>query len=49
MPTGAIVVLDEVAYRNLPGETAALRDVLDLSQVERERLPFDSCVGSFRV
>jgi hypothetical protein len=49
MPKGAIVVLDEVAYRNFPGETAALRDVLDLSTVELKRLPFDSCVGYFRV
>ncbi|OAI93103.1 TylF/MycF/NovP-related O-methyltransferase [Pseudomonas putida] len=49
MPKGAIVVLDEVAYRNFPGETAALRDVLDLNKVELKRLPFDSSVGYFRV
>lgn len=49
MPKGAIVVLDEVAYRNFPGETAALRDVLDLNKVELKRLPFDSTVGYFRV
>jgi len=49
MPKGAIVVLDEVAYRNFPGETAALRDVLDLNKIELKRLPFDSSVGYFRV
>ena len=49
MPKGAIVVLDEVAYRNFPGETAALRDVLDLNKIELKRLPFDSTVGYFRV
>lgn len=49
MPKGAIVVLDEVAYRNFPGETAALRDVLDMNKVELKRLPFDSSVGYFRV
>lgn len=49
MPKGALVVLDEVAYRNFPGETSALREVLDLNQVELKRLPFDSCVGYFRV
>ena len=49
MPKGAIVVLDEVAYRNFPGETAALRDVLDLNKIELKRLPFDSCVGYFHV
>ena len=49
MPKGAIVVLDEVAYRNFPGETSALREVLDLNKVELKRLPFDSCVGYFRI
>ncbi len=49
MPKGAIVVLDEVAYRNFPGETQALRDVLDLNKIELKRLPFDSSVGYFRV
>ncbi|MDB5982942.1 MAG: dTDP-6-deoxy-L-hexose 3-O-methyltransferase [Pseudomonas sp.] len=49
MPKGAIVVLDEVAYRNFPGETAALRDVLDMNKVELKRLPFDSSVGYFRI
>ncbi|MCY1403896.1 Macrocin-O-methyltransferase (TylF) [compost metagenome] len=49
MPKGAIVVLDEVAYRNFPGETAALRDVLDMNKIELKRLPFDSSVGYFRI
>jgi hypothetical protein len=49
MPKGAIVVLDEVAYRNFPGETVALKQVLDLSKVELKRLPFDSSVGYFRI
>lgn len=49
MPKGAIVVLDEVAYRNFPGETAALREVLDMNKIELKRLPFDSTVGYFRI
>jgi hypothetical protein len=49
MPKGAIVVLDEVAYRNFPGETKALREVLDINKIELKRLPFDSCVGYFHV
>jgi len=49
MPRGAIVVLDEVAYRNFPGETSALREFVDLNKVELKRLPFDSCVGYFRI
>ena len=40
---------DEVAYRNFPGETKALREVLDLNKIELKRLPFDSCVGYFHV
>jgi len=49
MPKGGIVVLDEVAYRNFPGETSALREVLDMNKIELKRLPFDSTVGYFRV
>jgi hypothetical protein len=49
MPKGAVVVLDEVAYRNFPGETHALREVLNLNTIELKRLPFDSCTGYFHV
>jgi hypothetical protein len=49
MPKGAIVVLDEVAYRNFPGETSALREFTKLNNVELKRLPYDSCVGYFRI
>jgi hypothetical protein len=49
MPKGGIVVLDEVCYRNFPGETRALREVLDLNDVELTRFPWDTSVGYFRV
>ena len=49
MPKGAIVVLDEICYRNFAGETQALKEVVDLNKVELKRLPFDSSVGYFRV
>lgn len=49
MPKGGLVVFDEVAYVNFPGETSALKEVVDLNTVELKRLPFDSCVGYFRV
>jgi hypothetical protein len=49
MPKGGIVVLDEVAYRNFPGETSALRECVDLNKIELKRLPFDSSVGYFRI
>jgi len=49
MPKGAIVVLDEVCYRNFAGETQALKEVLGLNKIELKRLPFDACAGYFRV
>jgi len=49
MPKGAIVVLDEVAYRHFPGETQALKEVVGLQNIELKRLPFDSSVGYFRI
>lgn len=49
MPKGGLVVFDEVAYVNFPGETAALKEILDLNTIELKRLPFDSCVGYFRI
>lgn len=49
MPKGAIVVLDEVAYRNFPGETTALREHFNMNDIELKRLPFDSAVGYFRI
>lgn len=49
MPKGAIVVLDEVAYRNFAGETQALKEVLDLNKVELKRFPYEGSVGYFRI
>lgn len=49
MPKGGIVVLDEVSYRNFAGETVALKEVLDLNNIELKRLPFDAAAGYFRV
>jgi hypothetical protein len=49
MPRGAIVVLDEVCYRNFAGETQALKEVLDLNKIELQRFPFDTSTGYFRV
>jgi hypothetical protein len=49
MPRGAIVVLDEVCYRNFAGETQALKEVIDLNKIELQRFPFDTTTGYFRV
>jgi hypothetical protein len=49
MPKGAIVVLDEVCYRNFAGETQALKEVVDLNKIELKRFPYDTSVGYFRV
>jgi len=49
MPQGGIVVLDEVCYRNFAGETKAVKEVLGLNNIKLKRLPFDACVGYFRI
>ena len=49
MPKGGLVVFDEIAYRNFPGETVALREYFDLNKVEIQRFPFDASLGYFRL
>ena len=46
---GLPFLLDAIEYRNLPGETVAPREVLDLSALELKRLPVDTCTGYFHV
>jgi hypothetical protein len=48
-PKGGLVVFDEVAYVNFPGQSSALKEICDLNNIELKRLPFDSSVGYFRV
>jgi hypothetical protein len=48
-PKGGLVVFDEVAYVNFPGESSALKEICDLNNIELKRLPFDSSVGYFLV
>jgi len=49
MPKGGLVVFDEIAYRNFPGETVALREYFDLNKIEIQRFPFDTSLGYFRL
>jgi hypothetical protein len=49
MPKGGIVVLDEVAYRNFPGETIALKELLNINDLEIKRFSHDSALGYFRI
>ncbi len=45
MPKGAILVFDEYNYQNFPGETQAIREVLELNNL-RVRKPFyESCTA----
>jgi hypothetical protein len=37
---GSILAFDELVHPNFPGETQALLDILDLSQVTLQKLPF---------
>jgi hypothetical protein len=49
MPKGGIVALDEVAYRYFPGESEALKEVININNIELKRFPHDSSLGYFRV
>lgn len=49
MPKGGIVALDEVAYKHFPGESEALKEVIDINKMELIRFPHDSSLGYFRV
>lgn len=44
---GGIVVLDEFNYDKFPGETAALKEVLDINSIRLERFPFAPFVAYF--
>jgi hypothetical protein len=42
MPAGAIVAFDEVNVAEFPGETEALKEVLNLRKLRLQRLPYTS-------
>jgi hypothetical protein len=48
MPRGSVLAFDELNYDRLPGETQALRELVDLRHLRLERLPF-SPLTSFAV
>lgn len=45
---GGIVVFDEINYEKFAGETAALKDVLDIGSLRLKRFYHDPLVGYFR-
>jgi len=45
MPRGAVVAFDELNAKIFPGETQAVDEVIGLSSLRIERLPFDSYVS----
>jgi hypothetical protein len=47
VPKGGIVAFDELNCEEFPGETLALLETLDMSQVELRRLPFDPYISYF--
>jgi hypothetical protein len=44
---GGLVVLDEFNYDKFPGETAALKEMLDINSIRLERFPFAPFVAYF--
>lgn len=48
MPKGAIIAFDELAVRHWPGETRAVKELLDLNKLRIERMPFEA-YASFAV
>lgn len=45
MPKGAVVAFDEVNLKDWPGETIALRELLDVSSLRLERFPYGSTIS----
>jgi Macrocin-O-methyltransferase (TylF) len=46
---GGIVAFDEFNYDKFAGETAALKDVLDVNKIALKRFPFDPFVAYFQL
>ncbi|MGH2883020.1 MAG: TylF/MycF/NovP-related O-methyltransferase [Solirubrobacteraceae bacterium] len=44
MPKGAVIAFDELNLPDWPGETVALREVIDIQGLKLERLPFGSTI-----
>ena len=40
MPKGAVIVFDELCFKEFPGETLALTETLGVSSLKIQRLPF---------
>lgn len=45
MPKGAVVVFDEYNYQNFPGETQAVRELLDLNKLQVKKFSYESCTA----
>ena len=45
MPKGAVVVFDEYNYQNFPGETQAVRELLDLNKLHVKKFSYESCTA----
>lgn len=45
MPKGAVVVFDEYNYQNFPGETQAVRELLDLNKLQIKKFSYESCTA----
>ena len=49
MPKGSIICIDEICYRQWPGETKAILDLFDLNNLKLERSPLVPNIGVIRI
>lgn len=45
MPKGGVIVFDEYNYQNFPGETQAIREVLELNSLRVKKPFYESCTA----
>jgi hypothetical protein len=45
MPKGGVVVFDEYNYQNFPGETQALREVMNIGGLRVQKFAYESCTA----
>lgn len=49
MPKGSIICIDEICYKQWPGETKAILDLFDLNNLKIERSPMVPNIGVIRI
>jgi len=45
MPRGGVIVFDEYNYQNFPGESQAIKEVLQLNKLKVQKFTYESCTA----